>query len=51
MWLTMISHGVEISIAGGVEEMVREPLLVNDTLYYMVVGLLLYRAYNPLAGV
>ena len=23
MWLTMISHGDEISIAGGVEEMVR----------------------------
>src|SRR6195952_4593312 len=23
MWLTMISHGVAISIAGGVEEMVR----------------------------
>ena len=35
--LTMISHGVEISIAGGVGEMVREPKLMPGGFPYIGV--------------
>ena len=42
VWLTMISHGVEISIAGGVRKMVRAQLLGGLFFSFFFVFIILY---------